>query len=535
MSQEDRFLYFLKEANVDTGNVTPGQIKAWFDTDCADLLNWISSSFNQDNMISSQEQSEFAQQDNVLTGEKLEEKVEILETEYPDLMSKESNLLRLEIANDTLNVLEEQLADLDSEAATNKLLYQSLIEEFSTVSSEKILSEQELESGLEECTTSSRRLDSTSKEASDAILKYSLYLNEIRITGNEQYLMNGIVELEERLTSLLRRVGIYTRLCTELLEEATRCEPFREIENRILQSKASFLALQVDVEGLQFVLDLLENYDSSTSSPDLESLESCIRFAEDEQLELISGIEKNVQKDAARCVDPAKITFSRDVLDSWISTFNDLHLYKEPLEKVVTELSVMYALCCRQKPDMFRLVQLVKDKCKDLHNCRPRMEAMVREIDDFELFKSKSVEDKFKLISSVGVVAFKKNMSLAEMVNKRATTTARTHQLRSDCLVLDIDVLKTIHSDIKILTNFLVAGSTCKIQVLPSSLEELFFKVAKHFQDLRYSVGWTLTLSRESKKELDRDKWLRFRDQLWRLYLLDPSRMLSWIDKLPVN
>jgi hypothetical protein len=62
----------------------------------------------------------FAQQDNVLTGEKLEEKVEILETEYPDLMSKESNLLRLEIANDTLNVLEEQLADLDSEAATNK-------------------------------------------------------------------------------------------------------------------------------------------------------------------------------------------------------------------------------------------------------------------------------------------------------------------------------------------------------------------------------------------------------------------------------
>jgi hypothetical protein len=44
--------------------------------------------------------------------------------------------------------------------------------------------------------------------------------------------MNGIVELEERLTSLLRRVGIYTRLCTELLEEATRCEPFREIENR---------------------------------------------------------------------------------------------------------------------------------------------------------------------------------------------------------------------------------------------------------------------------------------------------------------
>jgi hypothetical protein len=69
---------------------------------------------------------------------------------------------------------------------------------------------------------------------------------------------------------------------------------------------------------------------------------------------------------------------------------------------------------------------------------------MVREIDDFELFKSKPVEDKFKLISSVGVVAFKKNMSLAEMVNKRATTTARTHQLRSDCLVSDIDVLKTM-------------------------------------------------------------------------------------------
>jgi hypothetical protein len=62
----------------------------------------------------------FGQQDNVLTGEKLEEKVEILETEYPDLMSKQSNLLRLEIANDTLQVLEEQLADLDSEAATNK-------------------------------------------------------------------------------------------------------------------------------------------------------------------------------------------------------------------------------------------------------------------------------------------------------------------------------------------------------------------------------------------------------------------------------
>lgn len=118
------------------------------------------------------------------------------------------------------------------------------------------------------------------------------------------------------------------------------------------------------------------------------SLESCIRFAEDEELELILGIEKNVQKDVARCVDPAKITFARDVLDSWMwglyfvvnfnhwffsSTFNDLHLYKEPLEKVVTELSVMYALCCRQRPDMFRLVQLVKDKCKDLHNCRPRM------------------------------------------------------------------------------------------------------------------------------------------------------------------
>jgi hypothetical protein len=69
---------------------------------------------------------------------------------------------------------------------------------------------------------------------------------------------------------------------------------------------------------------------------------------------------------------------------------------------------------------------------------------MVREIDDFELFKSKSVEDKFKLISSVAVAAFKKNMSLAEMVNKRATTTARTQQLRSDCLVSDIDVLKTM-------------------------------------------------------------------------------------------
>jgi hypothetical protein len=62
----------------------------------------------------------FAQQDNVLTGEKLEEKVEILKKEYPDLMDKESNLLRLEIGNDTLQVLEEQLADLDSEAATNK-------------------------------------------------------------------------------------------------------------------------------------------------------------------------------------------------------------------------------------------------------------------------------------------------------------------------------------------------------------------------------------------------------------------------------
>jgi hypothetical protein len=68
-------------------------------------------------------------------------------------------------------------------SSCSRLLYQSLIEEFSTVSSEKILSEQELESGLEECTTSSRRLDSTSKEASDAILKYSLYLNEIRIVS----------------------------------------------------------------------------------------------------------------------------------------------------------------------------------------------------------------------------------------------------------------------------------------------------------------------------------------------------------------
>lgn len=126
---EDDLLTLFKQFNIRTGKLNPCNIKAWFDTDCADLLKWLCSSLTEDCYISPQEQFEsvhlsqksvklnknwifrYSQLGGVLTGDLLTKKTESVELEHPDLFEVERNLLEQEFACDLIQILEEDLQD----------------------------------------------------------------------------------------------------------------------------------------------------------------------------------------------------------------------------------------------------------------------------------------------------------------------------------------------------------------------------------------------------------------------------------------
>ncbi|RZC14229.1 interaptin-like, partial [Asbolus verrucosus] len=186
------------------GRINHDAIKAWFDTDSENLLNWFCSSVTEENYISAQENLEYMRFKDSFTDENIEKDKKYVESEFPDLFQYDMNLFEIEIMENIIEVLEEQLKNCDNQLKINRQLNQRLSSELSKFSSEEIKSHLDRKTAQEICLKSGNKLDEVNNKSFDQILKYHIYLNNYEFAQDPEFISHmDIIEFEEKFADAI--------------------------------------------------------------------------------------------------------------------------------------------------------------------------------------------------------------------------------------------------------------------------------------------------------------------------------------------
>ncbi|KAL3271073.1 hypothetical protein HHI36_021572 [Cryptolaemus montrouzieri] len=137
----DDLLQVFKVLNIDLGNLNANVVRAWFDTEDENMLNFLNfmcSSISKENVLSALELQEFEALENPLFETELNDAINKLEEENPGLFDSELNQQQVRISSVQLELLEEEEQRLDNLIAINERLQQNLVRTKSCLEEENI-------------------------------------------------------------------------------------------------------------------------------------------------------------------------------------------------------------------------------------------------------------------------------------------------------------------------------------------------------------------------------------------------------------
>ncbi|XP_044263853.1 uncharacterized protein LOC123010795 [Tribolium madens] len=546
MSEGVELIALFEKLNVRTGKLKPSVIKAWFDTDCKDLLQWICTSITEDCYVSPQEECEYSQLENVLTGDELVKGIKSIESEYPDLFQVETNVLDQEIAIEMIEVLENQLQDCQLQLDINLQLKHNLAVEYSEVSSQLIKSQVELEDAQEKCMKLSQELDKINNETYTQVAKYCSYLYDFDLAEYPKFINNGdITQFENNFAHVVSRVGTLHAAIrvdndpSRLNDGAT----LSEIKKRIFNSCKTCLELEMEVEALNSVLKFYDTFNiNSLSFPfDCNFIQMEIEESKDYQKQMMIVVEKLLLKYAQYCVNEPSLRFSKNELNLHVSRLDNLNILDESLKKMLVYFNLMHNLFLQEKMDIQDSSNFIKAMQKNsqenLKECYFRKQKMLKQIEEYEKFSAEPIEDKFKLIRDFQIVFSKDVNTLTKALQESTKLKIETTQLKNkhfNSVQRFKDCLKS-RNNIETLHNFLICGPTCQIVTIPIGLQKLLFQVDQTLAKLQSALKMASNSARKPKEIIARDKWLCYRNQLWMLFVTEPEKMKRLLCQLGEN
>ncbi|XP_008196265.3 uncharacterized protein LOC103313822 isoform X2 [Tribolium castaneum] len=538
----DELITLFAKLNVRIGDLEPRVIKAWFDTDCKDLLEWICASITEDCYISPQEEHEYSRLENVLTGDKLEKIVKAIELEYPDLFQVETNEVDIEIANDIIEVLEEQLEGCENQLNINQRLKSNLAAEYSEVSSQLIKSQLELEETQEKCMKLSQELDRVNKETHTQVVKYASALDDFESAQHPKFINNGdITEFEEKfdhVVDILRTFMISNNYSLRLGDDM-----LSEIKNRIFYSTLSRLKLEMEVEAQHSVLKFYETlnlYSLNSLAFDCNFTQMEIEENKDCQNQMMVNVEKLLMKYAEQCVNEPSLRFYKNELNFYVSRLENLNVVEERLKKILVNFNLMHNMFLQEKMDIQYSSSFLKDMHKyiqeNLKQCYVRKQKMLKKIDEYEKFSIKPVEEKLKLVRDFQIVLSKDVNTLQKTLQESTKLKIETTRLKNKHFNFAQCFKSCLQShNVEILRNFLICGPTFQIVTIPHGLQMLLFQVDQTLAKLQTSTKMVVAAARKPKELVAKDKWLRYRNQLWMLFMTDPEKMKRFLCQFAEN
>jgi hypothetical protein len=544
---EDDLLRLFDQLNVKTGNLNSNVIKAWFDTECEDFLKWLCCSINEECYITAQQEFEFSQLDNVFTNDELNKKLKLTETLYPDFLEVDLNLLNIEIAKDTVEILEEQLKNYDHQLQINQKLNESLSVEFSKISSEGIKAQLDKEVAQENCTKLSIRLDDINKETFAQVTRYSFYLSNFQFIDFPNF-TNSMDMLEplEKLTEVINNITAIMKI-DDLLEMSSAKflnHSLVELQDCLFHTKISNVVLKMEVEALEYTLNFLENCDLHImySFMDCDKTMLTVDLAKDQQNWMLKEIEETALKMSEQYVNEPSVKYSKSELEFCLNRSSYLTKCKQWLEKNLLHFILLYKLNLQEKMDVSSSRQFFRNIrnyiCKDVEATNFRREAMFKLNEEFKMFCNKPIEKKFKLIEDVGLVLSKNDVPLVKVMKEGTLLKSKTKQLKKQQLssiTSNMIISKELMFNIQVLEKFLLCGPTLQNVIIPHKLWKLFIKINQSLTSQNSAVKLLLQAAQKPKDKFLKNKWLHYQNLLWKYYVTDYVKMLSFLDQIKAD
>jgi hypothetical protein len=285
------------------------------------------------------------------------------------------NLLNIEIAKDTVEILEEQLKNYDHQLQINQKLNESLSVEFSKISSEGIKAQLDKEVAQENCTKLSIRLDDINKETFAQVTRYSFYLSNFQFIDFPNF-TNSMDMLEplEKLTEVINNITAIMKI-DDLLEMSSAKflnHSLVELQDCLFHTKISNVVLKMEVEALEYTLNFLENCDLHImySFMDCDKTMLTVDLAKDQQNWMLKEIEETALKMSEQYVNEPSVKYSKSELEFCLNRSSYLTKCKQWLEKNLLHFILLYKLNLQEKMDVSSSRQFFRNIrnyiCKDV-------------------------------------------------------------------------------------------------------------------------------------------------------------------------
>ncbi|KAJ3648725.1 hypothetical protein Zmor_020504 [Zophobas morio] len=542
---EDALLNLFEKINIKIGKLKPHVIKAWFDTDCDNLLQWMYTSITEECYVSAQQELEYAQCD-VLTHDQLQKKMKIIETEYPDICQVDTNMFEIEFSKSTAEVLEEELKDYEHQICVNEEIYETLLAELSMLSTKEMQAQLEEESAQGNCVTLAQNFDKINSQTYDQILKYGSYLSSYEIAEIPRFANKVDMGFEQKFCNAVNQMNSIIHGQQDSFE--TSCvkylaDTLSELESCIFQSKVSLLALQMEVEALNSTLNFLDNYDINQPWLDYEPHVLSTGVNMDQQTSMMNLIENLARKLAQHCVKQPTFQCLKNQFEFFQLKLNYVNKSRDTLASILCHFIIMHSLYLQEKTDIHSSSQFFRNinkyVCDDIKGIIFRTEAMLKLISEYENFCSSPFENKIPLVGNFGVIVQKPNqtplMDVLQEVTFLRNSAKKAQELQWSSVHLDKKVLRELRDNIQILENFLICGPTSQIVIVPVSVTTRLLTVNQILINQRSSVKLLIQTAQKPKDQRSKNKWIKYQNILWTYFMTDSTKLLSFLEQLKAD
>ncbi|XP_018565896.1 uncharacterized protein LOC108906935 [Anoplophora glabripennis] len=517
------------------------------------------TSLSKENYLSPIENAEFSELKVPLMGEKYEQEVKSIKSEYPGIFDVDMTELEIELLEDEIELALEENKHLDELAKINEALQIELVKDIATETSEEIKTALKLKSTQEMCNSLGEKLDEVNGKLHAQLVKYGSNLYNFEFGSVPNFINNidmkkckeNFDNITSFLTPLLEVEFYPSSLSMADAENQTFSDTISTndpisntlniMKNRILHSHQNYVIMKIEVEKAREMLHYLNKTDiDSILHLEENAYTQMSREGKEETKRRMCGMLDNIsEKLAEHHIAQTKYKYAQQEQKIYQAKLESLKEIEDMVIKFLSQYILLKILYIQEKKDIdnsdqfFRkILQYIN---KDLQSCTLRTEKMNKIICKYGDYNLKSIGERFNMIKSIVRILtnepdFDLQKSLEVVCEFKSELGGLENKLFCSDFYSHKEMVKELRNNVNILQSFLICGPTHRIVVMPPELQKILGEVEEHLKQQITSIKSAVQINSSMNKIPD--KWQNYRRQLWMYFYTDPKKMFLILQEI---
>lgn len=550
----DYLLKKFKELNINVGGLDPNVVRAWFDTDDQDIinfLNYVCSGLSKKNVVLSHEIAEFESIENHLQGIQLENAISKLEKEKPGILDYDLNAAQLGVYLSELELLKEEEQRLEDLLKIETMLQQNLSQNKLSVERESVKLDFTFKKALLKCDKLSKEVDEMNWNLHEKLSKdlialanfdcdeYSEFFNRKNLNDIHNSEIQKTVEclLKNQQEELCGTFSISNiNLYSTLNNDQNIKDKLEIAQNKIYSSYIKYIQAKMEEESLSKIYSFLENF-SAKDFLELSNNSSPTDLLQQKEM-LFSKVKQKAQLMTEEPITLIKINKLQTELKDAEYNLKCYSGISEYYSKLFFTNCCALMFLLHEKTVIGETDKGIRHVSKyilnNLEDINDRSKIMLNIIGTYREFIERPIEHRNEvlriIVSIYGETMLKDAYWSCHQLKKNLEVLEQRHFIYNITEEIVNKLFKTNE-----LKEFLICGPTSKSIIIPNPLLKSLKNVKSNLAKQNAALKFVLQISNQTLKKLNSDNWLKNFRLVWIYFLVAPKKLKELLCQMEEN